>query len=171
MAWSAETLALWSETHSISFKTKFLNIQLVECQNVFQHGLNLLRSPAVGQGILCCQIVSWTLALSVMSLWTHASGSTSATNVFASCSEHWVSYWQVLLIKIRSILRLTYETTHILSLIRRINPSKASGPDGISGQMLLICDDSIVIPKKIIFENILSTSIYPNFQKRKQTTS
>ena len=30
----------------------------------------------------------------------------------------------------------------IISLIRNINPNKASGSDGISGQMLLLCDNS-----------------------------
>ena len=31
----------------------------------------------------------------------------------------------------------------ILSLIRNINPNKASGSDGISGHMLRLCDDSV----------------------------
>ena len=40
-------------------------------------------------------------------------------------------------------------------LVRNLNPIKASGSDGISGQMLLLCDDSIGLPLKIIFENII----------------
>ena len=35
---------------------------------------------------------------------------------------------------------------NILALIRNLNPKKATGPDGISGQMLLICDDTVVLP-------------------------
>ena len=53
----------------------------------------------------------------------------------------------------------------IISLIRNINPNKASGSDGISGQMLLLCDNSVVLPLKIIFHNILVTSTYPDLWK------
>ena len=53
----------------------------------------------------------------------------------------------------------------IILLIRKLNPNKASGSDGISGHMLLICDDSISIPLRIIYNNILSTSLYPNTWK------
>ena len=53
----------------------------------------------------------------------------------------------------------------IISLIRNINPNKATGSDGISGQTLLLCDDSVILPLKIIFRNILLTSIYPNTWK------
>ena len=37
---------------------------------------------------------------------------------------------------------VTIENDEIISLIRKINPNKATGPDGISGQMLLLCDES-----------------------------
>ena len=50
-------------------------------------------------------------------------------------------------------------------LIRNFNPNKATGSDGISGQMLLLCDDSVVLPLKIIFQNILETSTYPDMWK------
>ena len=50
----------------------------------------------------------------------------------------------------------------ILSLIRGLNPNKATGSDDISGQMLLICDESAVLPLMIIFRNILESSIYPD---------
>ena len=53
----------------------------------------------------------------------------------------------------------------LLLLIRKLNPNKATGPDGISSQMLLICDNSAVLPLKLIFRNILETSIYPNMWK------
>ena len=49
----------------------------------------------------------------------------------------------------------------IVSLVRNLNPNKASGSDGISGQMLILCDDSVGMPLKIIFVNILLTSLYP----------
>ena len=53
----------------------------------------------------------------------------------------------------------------MISLIRTRNSSKAKGSDGISCQMLLLYDDSVILPLKIIFSNILSTSIYPDLWK------
>ena len=58
----------------------------------------------------------------------------------------------------------------ILKLIRNLNPNKASGSDGISGQMLLICDASVVLPLKIIYKNILSTSVFPDIWKLANVT-
>ena len=48
----------------------------------------------------------------------------------------------------------------ILPLIRNLKSNKATGSDGISGHMLLLCDDSVVLPLKLIFQNILTTSTY-----------
>ena len=58
----------------------------------------------------------------------------------------------------------------ILSLIRNLNPNKATGSDGISGQMLLLCEDSVILPLEIIFRNILATSIYPDAWKLANVT-
>ena len=58
----------------------------------------------------------------------------------------------------------------IISLIRKINPNKASGSDGISGQMLLLCEESVILSLQIIFINILSTSIYPDMWKLANVT-
>ena len=38
---------------------------------------------------------------------------------------------------------VTVENKEILSLVRNVNPNKATGSDGISGQMLLLCDDAV----------------------------
>ena len=57
---------------------------------------------------------------------------------------------------------ITIKKDEIISLIGKVNPGKATGSDGISGQMLILCDDSVILPLKIIFSNILSTSNYPN---------
>ena len=62
------------------------------------------------------------------------------------------------------------QNEEILSLIRNINPNKTSGSDGISGPMLQLCDDSIVLPLKIIFDNILKTSVYPDLWKLANVT-
>ena len=43
----------------------------------------------------------------------------------------------------------------------------ANGSDGISGQMLLLCDDSVVLP---FFGNILSTATYPDIWKLANVT-
>ena len=58
----------------------------------------------------------------------------------------------------------------ILLLIRNLDPTKASGPDGISGHMLILCDDSIIIPLKLIFQNILHTSVFPDMWKLANVT-
>ena len=58
----------------------------------------------------------------------------------------------------------------IISLVRNINPNKATGSDGISGQMLLLCDDSVGLPLQIIFKNIMSKSIYPDIWKLANVT-
>ena len=65
----------------------------------------------------------------------------------------------------KRIDHLTIGDNDIAALIRNINPNKATGSDGISGQMLLLCDDSVILPLKIIFRNILLTSIYPDIWK------
>ena len=65
---------------------------------------------------------------------------------------------------------LTIKDNEIISLIRKINPNKATGSDGISGQMLLLCDESVTLPLQIIFKNILKTSIYPTIWKLANVT-
>ena len=59
----------------------------------------------------------------------------------------------------------------LLSVLRAINPTKSSGPDEISGRMLLLCDESLVRTLKLLFENILSTGIYPNIWKIANVTT
>ena len=44
------------------------------------------------------------------------------------------------------------------------------GPDGISNQMLQLCDHSVVLPLHIIFRNILATSVYPDSWKLANVT-
>ena len=66
--------------------------------------------------------------------------------------------------------QIPIEIEDIVSLIRKLNPNKANGSDGISGQMLLLCDDSVVLPLRIIFCNILSTATYPDIWKLANVT-
>ena len=70
----------------------------------------------------------------------------------------------------KRIDQLNIGNDEIITLIRNINSKKATGSDGISGQMLLICDDSVSLPLKIIFRNILLTSIYPDTWKLANVT-
>ena len=46
----------------------------------------------------------------------------------------------------KRIDNITIGNDEIIALIRNINPNKATGSDGISGQMLLLCDDSVILP-------------------------
>ena len=62
------------------------------------------------------------------------------------------------------------ESDELISLIRNLNPNKATGSDGVSGQMLLLCDNTVVLPLQIIFENILLTSTYPDMWKLANVT-
>ena len=66
--------------------------------------------------------------------------------------------------------QITIGNDEINSLIRDINPNNATGSDGISGQMLLIYDVSVILPLKIIFRTILLTSTYPNIWKLANVT-
>ena len=65
----------------------------------------------------------------------------------------------------KRIDKILIRRDEIVSLVRHLNPNKASGSDGISAQMLLLCYDYIGMPLKLIFENILSTSLYPDMWK------
>ena len=65
----------------------------------------------------------------------------------------------------KKIDHIPIQSDEILALIRNLNPNKASGSDGISGQMLLLCDNSVVLPLQVIHQNILLSSICPDMWK------
>ena len=71
----------------------------------------------------------------------------------------------------KKIDNVTIGNDEIISLIRKINPNKATGSDGICGQMLFLCDESVILTLQIIFTNNLSTSIYPDMWKLANVTS
>ena len=109
-------------------------------------------------------------------------------NIFIlNCSEkakHFIDFFskQCKLVVNRSVLpplnvftekRLDHVTildSDILPLIRNLNRNKATDSDGISGHMLLLCDESVVLPLKIIFQSILSTATYPDIWKLANVT-
>ena len=54
----------------------------------------------------------------------------------------------------------------ILKIIRNLNPNKAHGWDEISVRMIKLCDESLIIPLRLIFENCLRYGIFPETWKR-----
>ena len=70
----------------------------------------------------------------------------------------------------KRIDKVSINSSEILSLIRNLNPNKAAGSDGISGHMLMLCDDTVVPPLMIIFRNILEKSDYPDYWKLANVT-
>ena len=70
----------------------------------------------------------------------------------------------------KRIDHISIHSDEIISLIRHLNRNKATGSDGISGRMLLLCDNSVVLHLKVIFQNILATSTYPNIWKLANVT-
>ena len=65
---------------------------------------------------------------------------------------------------------ITFHDNDILTLLRNIDPNKSNGPDMITGRMIRLCDDSIVLPLKIIYTNILKTSKFPDSWKLANVT-
>ena len=57
----------------------------------------------------------------------------------------------------KKINHISIQSDELIQLVRNLNPNKATGSDEISGQMLLLCDNTVVLPLQIIFENILLT--------------
>ena len=54
----------------------------------------------------------------------------------------------------------------ILKIIRNLNQNKAHGWDEISVRMIKLCDESLIIPLRLIFENCLRHCIFPEMWKR-----
>ena len=65
----------------------------------------------------------------------------------------------------KRIDHITIGNEEIISLIRNLYPNKANGSAGISGQMLLLCDDSVILPR-----NKLLISTYPDMWKLANVT-
>ena len=49
----------------------------------------------------------------------------------------------------------------LLYLKRNLNKDRSCGPDYISEQMLIICDQTIFLPLRIVCQQILSTGTIP----------
>ena len=53
-----------------------------------------------------------------------------------------------------------------MNIIPSLNPNKAHGWDYISLRIVKICDDSLVLPLKLIFENCLRRGVFPEVWER-----
>ena len=58
----------------------------------------------------------------------------------------------------------------ILDIVKSLNVNKAHAPDNISGRMIELCGDKIIIPLSIIFVNIINTGIFPTLWKSGNVT-
>ena len=65
---------------------------------------------------------------------------------------------------------ITITSEEILSQIRNLNKGKSCGPDNLSAHMLLLCNDTIVLPLTIIYQQILSSGIFPQIWKLANVT-
>ena len=54
----------------------------------------------------------------------------------------------------------------ILEIIQNLNSNKAGGWDGISERRIKICDESLIVPLRLIFENCLHQGIFSEPWKR-----
>ena len=53
---------------------------------------------------------------------------------------------------------------------RNLDLNKSNGPDIITGHMIRLCDDSLVLPLRLLFSNILRTSSFPILWKLANVT-
>ena len=61
---------------------------------------------------------------------------------------------------------VSFSELEIVSIIRSLNSNKAHGWDGISIRMIKICDETVALPLKIIFDTALKSGCYPDKWKR-----
>ena len=54
---------------------------------------------------------------------------------------------------------------NILAIIKSLDSSKSRGYHHISIKMIKICSESVTIPLKIIFEELLNKRIFPEIEK------
>ena len=54
----------------------------------------------------------------------------------------------------------------ILLILKSLDSTKARGCDNLSVRMIKICNESITIPLKIIFDETLKNSVFPEIWKR-----
>ena len=63
-------------------------------------------------------------------------------------------------------VNVSFSELGILSIIGSLNSNKAHGWDGISIRMIKICDETISLPLKIIFDTAFKSGSFPDKWKR-----
>ena len=64
------------------------------------------------------------------------------------------------------LTEFTISDQKVIFIIHSLNPNKANGWDDISIRMIKLCDDALLLPLKLIFENCLSQGIFPEMWKK-----
>ena len=64
------------------------------------------------------------------------------------------------------LTEIKIETSHISSIISKLNGKKAHGHDDIAINMLKLAKDEITYPLKLIFEKCIQTGKYPSLWKK-----
>ena len=65
-----------------------------------------------------------------------------------------------------SLESITISGSDILKTIRSLDTNKAHGHDDISVRMMIICDDAIVEPLKMLFVNSVNQAVFPSRWKK-----
>ena len=66
----------------------------------------------------------------------------------------------------KGINDIKFEVSDILKIIKDLNPNKAHGHDGVSIKMIQMCDESIIIPLKLVFESAIRSGHFPDTWKK-----
>ena len=61
---------------------------------------------------------------------------------------------------------IEFKNKDIINIIRSLNENKAHGHDNISIRMLKICDNAIIEPLSILFNNYVNQSMFLNIWKK-----
>jgi len=69
-----------------------------------------------------------------------------------------------------SLETILINENQILGILKSLNVNKAHGPDNISGRMIQLCGASISLPLSIIYNNIISSGIFPSLWKSANVT-
>ena len=65
-----------------------------------------------------------------------------------------------------SLDKISFTQNQITTLIRKIQPKKSHGHDGISASLLKLCDASLALPLHIIFTNCIEKGVFPTKWKK-----
>ena len=70
------------------------------------------------------------------------------------------------IIDIPPLANIAISDEKVLKIIQSLNPNKAHGWDGIAVRMIKVCDSSLLVPLKIIFDSCIIHGSFPEAWKR-----